>query len=580
MSYIFFSQLPGKIPTVSQLETADSRMGYNQHDGLFYALKVVGITKSVICIGGGGVVINPGGESTLNQLNSGSVVWLHDLVFHVTACNYFIQGLIYNSAAVDITLDAASTENPRIDLIYVNKYGQAGVLKGIAEETPAKPVCDPLTQLELTQILIPANATIPLGISEEAVYEENIEWASSIVHSVTDVTVNFSDTNSPNSGTKQTRITKTASRIGAETIAFTKAGPQYYALGSTLILSIRISTAFLTSTSIVLTLKSDTLQVGSPVIIKDGTHGFDRNVLTYQTLAIPFSSFNAASSQINVVQISFAGTDVTGTLNIDFDDIKFQNGITPGITVETDPVFQAWLATNPLSNGGSIDIPKLQLDSGRYHSDGGDYAIVDTLRCWWQSNARKWLDYNPEIWLFRYKRNFRTKEINESTKVRKKNKKWAHPPHLNGVKFPNSNFFTGKAGPVPPSLNGAGYHTEWELTNTIPLDKKVIPINLFEFVYGVDDSSNFIALTDSTFFNLDPSKIRFSTKSKSHSKSLAFRFAIVIDNPNEENCSKLIGQLSDPIYLISTTIPYMGGAKNILNWSKTQKSYGWDPKIY
>ncbi len=51
MSTIHISNVAGRIPTVRQLETADSNLGYNRVDGLFYGLKVVGLVKTVICLG-------------------------------------------------------------------------------------------------------------------------------------------------------------------------------------------------------------------------------------------------------------------------------------------------------------------------------------------------------------------------------------------------------------------------------------------------------------------------------------------------------------------------------------------------
>lgn len=350
MSYIHFSMVGGKIPTVAQLETAESKMGYNRVDGLFYALKIANGVKSVICIGGGGVVITPGNESRMNQLNSGTVVWLHDLVFRVSNCNYYIQGFIYSSSLAEVTLQAADAVNPRIDVIYVNKNSQVGVLKGIAEANPAKPIVDPLTQLELTQIFVPANATEPQDINDEQVYQENVEWATSVAGTYAGVTINFNDATTPASGAKQTRISKTGSIFGAAAVQFTKSDPLYNAQGATLILSIRTSRAFGNNTALGITLKSYNAQIGNKILIKNGSYGFVGSTLTWQTIAIPFSDFSASSSMINTVHISFAGTWNTAPMSLDLDDIKLQGGVTPGITVETDPVFQSWLATNPLAN--------------------------------------------------------------------------------------------------------------------------------------------------------------------------------------------------------------------------------------
>jgi hypothetical protein len=68
MSVILISNVAGKIPTVSQLLTTDSGMGYNRVDGLFYALRITGNTKQVICIGAS---INPTDiHARLHDINS------------------------------------------------------------------------------------------------------------------------------------------------------------------------------------------------------------------------------------------------------------------------------------------------------------------------------------------------------------------------------------------------------------------------------------------------------------------------------------------------------------------------------
>ncbi len=63
MSTILISNVPGKIPTVNQLDRTDSGLGYNRADGLIYALRVVGSFKSVVAINGTNPpVIVPAGD--------------------------------------------------------------------------------------------------------------------------------------------------------------------------------------------------------------------------------------------------------------------------------------------------------------------------------------------------------------------------------------------------------------------------------------------------------------------------------------------------------------------------------------
>ena len=70
MSVIMISNVAGKIPTVNQLLTTDSGMGYNRADGLFYALRINGNVKEVICIGAS---MNPADvHPRLHEINSSS----------------------------------------------------------------------------------------------------------------------------------------------------------------------------------------------------------------------------------------------------------------------------------------------------------------------------------------------------------------------------------------------------------------------------------------------------------------------------------------------------------------------------
>ncbi len=68
MSVIQISNVARKIPTVSQLLTTDTGMGYNRVDGLFYALRISGNSKEVICIGAS---MNPSdAHARLHDINS------------------------------------------------------------------------------------------------------------------------------------------------------------------------------------------------------------------------------------------------------------------------------------------------------------------------------------------------------------------------------------------------------------------------------------------------------------------------------------------------------------------------------
>lgn len=296
-----------------------------------------------------GKIISVPSPYSQTQLVSGTVTWLHDLVFQVSDCTYYIQGQLYNSPATQITLSPADPTNPRLDVIYVDIYSSAGFLTGDPANDPAKPIVDPAYQLELTSVLIPVNATEPADLGEAIVYNEGIEWTPSVAATFVGVTVNFADTTSPKLNTYQTRVTKLAA-FGTSRIQYVNSIELYNALNSNLILSIRLSRAISTTASIIITLKSYSTQIGNTITIRNGQYGFNSALTSYQTLAIPFVAFAATSSNINTVQISFSGTYPTGTMSIDFDDIKFQGGFTTTVP----PAYTLPIATNTVLGGIKI----------------------------------------------------------------------------------------------------------------------------------------------------------------------------------------------------------------------------------
>ena len=135
--------------------------------------------------------------SIINQLISppAPVTWNSLLIFDVAHCEYYIQGEYYTSSSGQLTLDAAHATLDRIDVIAVDTNGVAVKISGTAASDPAKPTVDPLSQLELTSILVQAGETEP-SIDVELVYDENEEWTTASTP-VADVTVDFASAETP-----------------------------------------------------------------------------------------------------------------------------------------------------------------------------------------------------------------------------------------------------------------------------------------------------------------------------------------------------------------------------------------------
>jgi len=209
----------------------------------------------------------------------------------------------------------------------------------------------------------------------------------------------------------------------------------------------------------------------------------------------------------------------------------------------TDAEYNLTGHTHTSSSVEIVDIPTLKLDTGYYTNSAITGSYTDTIRCYWESNNTKFLEYNPEVWVFRRKNYIREKDIDDS-KIR--HKKWTHEPHLNGSKYPNSSYYSGSINSPIQEIETNGRHTEFDSVPTGTSYKTVIPLDPYEYIFG-DLGNGLEKLSDSTDF----SKItRIKVTGRRNSKSLPFRFAIVIDNPDTSSSNpKIIGDLSDIVYL-------------------------------
>lgn len=131
-------------------------------------------------------------------ISPGLVTWITGLTFSVTEAEYYLQGNPFTAPFSLITLDAADATYARIDSIAVDITGSVVVIKGTPAADPQHPGVDPTSQIELTFVLILANATEPEGITDEIIYNENTEWTPT----ESGVTVDYNSATDPYSGSK------------------------------------------------------------------------------------------------------------------------------------------------------------------------------------------------------------------------------------------------------------------------------------------------------------------------------------------------------------------------------------------
>lgn len=98
----------------------------------------------------------------------GEVTRIDSLTFDVRSATYYISQNFYQTVRDTVTLGDPDPTNPRIDIIAVNTSGQVEVIAGTPNVNPQKPSVNPLTQVELTQILVSAGSVVPEIITENS----------------------------------------------------------------------------------------------------------------------------------------------------------------------------------------------------------------------------------------------------------------------------------------------------------------------------------------------------------------------------------------------------------------------------
>lgn len=272
----------------------------------------------------------PIGDLTINGgqdgvFSGGIVTWTGTgLVFNVSPCIYYINGVRYQSPYTQVTLDAADPTDPRIDVIAVNTSNVVVVVKGAADPSPIEPQVDPETQLQLTNITIDAGATTPNGVTNTVVYDENTEWTGSASGS-SGYSVSFTNTVTPNTGTKCTLIN---APLGSVTVFYTNATAVNTSSFQTLSFAIRLNSVWSITQGISVAFYNGNTRVSNIYsIAPTNTVGFSRGTINvYQTVQIAMGQFTFSSNSFNKIRFQFTGVARTFRL----DTIILGSGINQG----------------------------------------------------------------------------------------------------------------------------------------------------------------------------------------------------------------------------------------------------------
>lgn len=271
-----------------------------------------------------GLKLEPLPQVSENGLISGGIVQWTGIgyVFNVSGAFYRIGGILYESPAVQITLDAPDATNNRIDVFAVSTGSVALDITGSPSGSPVKPQIDPATQLELTSVIVTAATTEPT-LTEEVIYDENIEWTGS---SSGTGTVAFNSAANPFQGSLSIEATNIQNGLK---IRLTD-GSDYDLSGvQTLGMQLDLKAQMFAGQNIGVTFLDST----GAAISTELTLNFDKISTDYQFIGIAISQFSFTSFLARSIELRYIRTK-GATVHAGFflDIIKLEGGINPPVT--------------------------------------------------------------------------------------------------------------------------------------------------------------------------------------------------------------------------------------------------------
>ena len=295
-------------------------------------------------------------DSIGGLISGGQVIWEQDYDFRVSAATYTINGTQYASTEQTVTLTAADATLDRIDVIYLDNTGTAGVITGTAAALPTEPDIAAGTQLKLTFVFVPALSTAPTGITNTNIYLENTEWTSSTSGSG----FNPASTNNPYSGTTCIEGTTVANNAY---VSLQAGAPITLDDEAMLYMFVRSKASWASGRVLRVQWYSSGVAKGTPITIASGYWGFNSALLgSYQLIAIPIPQFVVPfGTSINQLRI----TDSGGSIGFYIDNIVLQsksndvgeNGTSYLTKAQADALYQplggaGFVPTGPITTSG------------------------------------------------------------------------------------------------------------------------------------------------------------------------------------------------------------------------------------
>jgi hypothetical protein len=244
--------------------------------------------------------------------------------------------------------------------------------------------------------------------------------------------------------------------------------------------------------------------------------GCENSFLTNSLTTENCQDLSPCSEVLNAQCVVYTGLNITCDTDV--------------IVTTNDTVDEALVSiTNYFCNNSSdpvVPVDIIQIPQLNIQSFGTGKNLTASILPGTESNT--YLNYNPKIFLF-VKKNGKSKivrDINDDKIAKYYYGGWHHTTHMQGINFPNSNFYGG--------TTLCDTHSEFPLTVTEPYNRQLLTgFNPEEF-YGFRDNLN-SAPAPLNLTVLWSERDKFYVRGRKHNefcKSVYFRFAIGIENPD------------------------------------------------
>lgn len=252
----------------------------------------------------------------------GIVTWLQDYDYHISAAQYYINGILYNSPAADFTLSPPDGVYNRIDTFIVDTTGSASVLEGTPSDNPAQAGVDTTSQLQLSLALVEVGTTEPT-IATECIYKNNNEGPTWTNVSSNTTRLNPDSVTNPCNGTKSIEAT---GLLTGDNILFTRNANFTPGTSHSLVTFYIRSKGFsANNNNFRIQWEFSGTPVGTGVVIRNGQFGFNGlDTATCQVVSIPLSFFGITSvSIVNSIRIT-GSVALAGGIGFFIDDLCMQ----------------------------------------------------------------------------------------------------------------------------------------------------------------------------------------------------------------------------------------------------------------